>query len=115
MNISLAYASQDVLLCMTSHAIDSFHGIRTSSFFFDGNTILVDAKRLQQCGELPRNLLKSPREVSLSKNPTREFVRDIINSTAQVVLAELFDEDTMAVGAKRLRLRGSVSPAKVLW
>ena len=68
-------------------------------------------------------------ERSKPLNPTREFVRDTIEklyysvwvfdaenkSTAQVDAAQLFDEDTIAVGAKRVRLRGSVAPAKILW
>ena len=40
------------------------------------------------------------------------------NSTPQGDTArtyEPFDENTTAVGAKRLRLRGSVAPAKVHW
>ena len=39
-------------------------------------------------------------------------------STAQVHMAmtdEPFDRDTIAVGAKRLRLRKGVAPAKVRW
>ena len=64
LNISLAYMSQDEILCVTSHAIVKGQ--------------FLPRYQAEPCRELPRNLLKSPREGSLSRNPTSEFVRDTI-------------------------------------
>ena len=121
---SATKSCQSVLSCCQSHVTGKHGPVLTGTLGYS---------HVNRASIIVASSAKGVRLVLTSSSLyQREFVADFIeklyyiglfsdaehNSTPQGDIArtyEPFDEDTIAVGAKRLRLRGSVAPAKVLW